>query len=266
VLPITPDRTVAGPIFHGNASADKRRPYVNCKKPPELSAEAAGQSRWAQRLSLLPPLLETVPAWWPRTPASGIWTPHDRASPIFKYKTHPLAGGRTSGGQEGFWSSSVDLAVFLRRDLEPVAGVQVGEDVPLRVGRTMHGHLQPLTLVVVVFFRLEQVSACGTASPISPLWFSRISIFQCMGVLGFKQRCGLRRKTHYSCCERPAPGQVWRRFCTKFSQGIHRPARPSAFSPSRSSSVAFAFPQATVDRCGNQEGWRRCGSPQPALG
>src|SRR5208283_2419500 len=74
-----------------------------------------------------------------------------------KYETTPLVGTRASGRRKGFWSLSVDLAVFLRRDLEPVAGVEVGEDMPLRVRRTMHGHFQPLTLVVVVFFRLEQV-------------------------------------------------------------------------------------------------------------
>ena len=38
-----------------------------------------------------------------------------------------------------------------------MAGVKVGEDVPLSVVRFVHGDFQPLTLVVVVFFRLEQV-------------------------------------------------------------------------------------------------------------
>ena len=38
-----------------------------------------------------------------------------------------------------------------------MAGVKVGEDVPLNVVRLVHGDFQPLTLVVVVFLRLEQV-------------------------------------------------------------------------------------------------------------
>jgi hypothetical protein len=48
-------------------------------------------------------------------------------------------------------------AVLLRRDFDPMAGIEIGEDVPMRIVRVVHRHVHAVAGFVGVFFKREAV-------------------------------------------------------------------------------------------------------------